>query len=359
LSECALLARAEASTFPGARGAARVARSTMAAAELLASLRAVAMLSRGASVGVDALAGAWAALDAGADAARSAAAAVDSAVHGFARRTLAPAIAAPRARAASRIARAMFVALEAIGSARIGRGDLRERAGRLHAACATVSAIHRIRIDVRGVWPKGPAVLVANHIGYLDAIVIAAALPVAPIAKMEVAAWPIIGGAAREMGVNFVERESVWSRARALRRALEALRAGVPVLNFPEGTTTDGTQLLPFSRGIFGVARLAGVPVVPVAIRCSRDLAWFGSAKFVPSYLRMAAMPAPEIRLELAPPIDPSRFASADEVAAIAHHRLAHLLRDQLEPHATVISFRVPASRPDTVLPAAGRHVAR
>jgi len=253
----------------------------------------------------------------------------------------------------------MFASLEAIGSARLARGGIRERAGRLHAACATVAAIHEIRVDVRGVWPKGPAVLVANHVGYLDAIVIAAALPIAPIAKTEVATWPVIGGAAREMGVNFVERASVWSRARALRRALAALRAGVPVLNFPEGTTTDGTQLLPFARGIFGVARLAGVPVVPVAIRCSRELAWYGSAKFVPSYLRMAAMAAPEIRLELASPIDPSRFASADEVAAIAHHRLAHLLRDQLEPHATVIRFRVPAPRPDAVLPVAGRHVAR
>jgi len=262
-------------------------------------------------------------------------------------------------RAARRIARAMFASLEAIGSARLARGGIRERAGRLHAACATVAAIHEIRVDVRGVWPKGPAVLVANHVGYLDAIVIAAALPIAPIAKTEVATWPVIGGAAREMGVNFVERASVWSRARALRRALAALRAGVPVLNFPEGTTTDGTQLLPFARGIFGVARLAGVPVVPVAIRCSRELAWYGNAKFVPSYLRMAAMDAPEIRLELAPPIDPSRFASADEVAAIAHRRLAHLLRDQLEPHATGIRFRVPAPRPDAVLPVAGRHVAR
>jgi 1-acyl-sn-glycerol-3-phosphate acyltransferase len=334
----------------------------MAAAEVVAATQLAGAIARAAAIGIDAFGGARAIaaviathrdeLAGAADVARIAARRV-------VRSMLDGLEIASRARAASRISRAMFASLEAIGSARIARGDLRDRAGRLHAACAAVTAIHEIRVDVRGAWPKGPAVIVANHVGYLDAIAIAAALPIAPIAKCEVAEWPVIGGAASAMGVNFVERASVWSRARALRRAWTALRAGVPVLNFPEGTTTDGTQLLPFQRGIFGLARLAGVPIVPIAIRCPHDLAWYGNARFVPHYLRTAALPAPEMRLEIGSPIDPARFASADELAAIAHHRIAHLLRDQLETHATVIRLRVPAPRPDAVLPAAPRHVAR
>ena len=218
--------------------------------------------------------------------------------------------------------------------------------------CAEIVRIHDFQIRVRGAWPTGPAVIVANHVGYLDPIAIASLLPCAPIAKGEVARWPVIGTAADQLGVIFVERDSVWSRARALRQAHAALRAGVSVLNFPEGTTTDGSQLLPFRTGIFGLARLAGIPVIPVAIRCAPELAWHGEAAFVPHYVSTARLAAPEVRLDLGHPIDPAQLASDEEVAALARHRIAYMLRDQLEPHATVIRLRVPQPRPDAVLSA-------
>src|SRR6185436_14021215 len=101
---------------------------------------------------------------------------------------------------------------------------------------------------------------VANHLSYLDPIVIGAQIPVAPIAKGEVASWPLIGSVASSLNGIFVDRSSVMSRARALRRAHALLRAGVSILNFPEGTTTDGSRLLPFHRGIFGLAQIARVP---------------------------------------------------------------------------------------------------
>ncbi len=262
-----------------------------------------------------------------------------------------------RPRAALRVLRFTRIALEAVGTARLA-SDQRPlaRARRLHEACAGIAATHGLQLAVRGAFPAGPCVLVANHVSYLDAIAIAAVLPCAPIAKSEVASWPLIGGAARGLGAIFVEREAMWGRVRALREALACLRGGVPVLNFPEGTTTDGTRLLPFHRGCFGIARLAGVPIVPIAVRCARSLAWHGNAPFVPHYLRTAAID-PEIELAIGKPIAPD--APAEELALIAHHRIAHALRDQLESHATVLRFRVPASRPDAVLSPAERTVAR
>ena len=218
--------------------------------------------------------------------------------------------------------------------------------------------IHDLELGVRGRFPAGPAVIVTNHVSYLDAIALAASLPVAPIAKSEVAFWPVIGTAASQLGVIFVERDDPWSRVRALRKALATLRAGVSVLNFPEGTTTDGKQLLPFQRGIFGIARLANVPVIPVAVRCAPELAWYGGASFVPHYVRTTRLSAPQIRLEVGHPIDPMRHSS-DELAALAHHRIAYMLRDHLESHASVIRLRVPAPRPDAVLSTARRRVAR
>jgi 1-acyl-sn-glycerol-3-phosphate acyltransferase len=229
--------------------------------------------------------------------------------------------------AGSRMARGAVAALDAIGRARLARDrGIAARAHRLHAACAEIAHVHGLELDIRGEWPSGPAVLVPNHVGYLDAIAVAASLPCVPIAKAEVAGWPVIGTAACRLGAIFVVRDSAWSRVRALRSALAALQAGVPVLNFPEGTTTDGTRLQPFMRGIFGLARLAGVPVVPVAIRCPRELAWHGGARFVPHYVKFASTPAPHLRLDVLPAIDATGFASADELAELTYLRLSREL---------------------------------
>jgi len=263
------------------------------------------------------------------------------------------------ARTGLRIGRCSVTVLAAIGRGRLASDGIAGRADRLHAACAEIADIHNLRLGIRGAWPTGPVVIVANHVSYLDPIAIAALLPCTPIAKSEVASWPLIGSAASKLGVIFVERDSMSSRIRALRSALAALRAGVPVVNFPEGTTTNGTKILPFQRGIFGLARLAGVKVLPVAVRCAPELAWHGNAPFVPHYVSMARLTAPELRLDLGQPIDPTYFGSDEEVAALAHHRIAYMLRDQLETHAPVIRLRVPAPRPDAVLPAAHRPLAR
>jgi 1-acyl-sn-glycerol-3-phosphate acyltransferase len=262
-------------------------------------------------------------------------------------------------RTAVRLGRLAITALDTIVRARATPDGIRGRAARFNTTCAEIARIHGLQLRIRGTWPAGPVVIVANHVSYLDPIGIAAMVPCAPIAKSEVASWPVIGTAASGLGVIFVVRNSVSSRARALRHAHAALRAGVSVVNFPEGTTTDGTRLLPFKRGIFGLARLAGVPVLPVAIRCAPELAWHGNAPFVPHYVATAGLAAPEMRFDLGQLIDPAKFASDDEVAAVAHHRIAYLLRDQLESHAAIIRLRVPSPWTDAVLPAADRRIAR
>jgi 1-acyl-sn-glycerol-3-phosphate acyltransferase len=263
-------------------------------------------------------------------------------------------------RVARRTGRGLAATLVAIGRARLARGeDPRARAERLRGALAEVGGVHDLAIAVRGAWPDRPAVLVANHVSYLDPLAIASQLPCAPIAKGEVAGWPIIGAAARALGVSFVDRSSAHSGARALRRSLAALRAGACVLNFPEGTTTDGTRVLPFRRGVFGLARIAGVPIVPVALRyASADLAWYGGATFLPHYLRTAARRAPAVEIAIGAPMAADH--PAGELAELARQRIAQLLRD-LEEHsdATVVRLRVPAPRPDPVLPPPGRAAAR
>lgn len=264
-------------------------------------------------------------------------------------------------RTAGRIARGVAVALTAVGQGRLSPPpSARHRAARLQLTLAELVAIHGLRVAVRGTWPEGAVIYVANHVSYLDPIVIGAQRACAPIAKGEVERWPVIGAACGHLGVNFVNRADPYSGARTLRRALATLREGVPVLNFPEGTTTDGDRLLPFRRGIFGLARIADVPVVPIAVRCaSPALTWTGGATFLPHYLRTAARRAPAVELTIGAAIRPGWFASAEELAAFTHTRVAQLLRgDEEAPDAAAVVRRVPAPRPDPVLPVAPRRSA-
>jgi 1-acyl-sn-glycerol-3-phosphate acyltransferase len=165
-----------------------------------------------------------------------------------------------------------------------------ERADVLHEATRKLVASHGIRSRVTGELPKGPCVIVANHLSYIDPIVLASLGPCTAVAKIELLSWPLMGRALAEMGVIFVRRGDTGSGAVALRKALRSLRAGVSVVNFPEGTTSAGGDVLPFLRGIFGIARIANVPVVPIALRLvPRDMCWVGDATFLPHYAKLVA----------------------------------------------------------------------
>jgi 1-acyl-sn-glycerol-3-phosphate acyltransferase len=147
------------------------------------------------------------------------------------------------------------------------------------------------------------------------------------VAKSEIESWPVLGAAARQLGILFVRRGNAHSGARALRGALRALGSGVSVLGFPEGTTTHGNDLLPFRRGLFGVAQIACVPVVPMAIRYpSPALHWVGSAWFLTHYLRTATRPETVIDVHIGSPIFPGAAASAEALARLARASIRTLI---------------------------------
>src|SRR5689334_14587078 len=117
-----------------------------------------------------------------------------------------------------------------------GPVDPRERAARLRELCRLFCEIHQIQVEVRGKLPETPSIVVANHLGYIDPVVLCSLIPLSPIAKSEIAEWALIGSALVRLNVSFVRRGNAWSGARVLLRSLRSLRAGVSVLNFPEGT---------------------------------------------------------------------------------------------------------------------------
>jgi 1-acyl-sn-glycerol-3-phosphate acyltransferase len=197
-------------------------------------------------------------------------------------------------RQVKRIAGTASVAMEMAGRLAFLRAledepDLRSRATVLHQVARLLLQLHTIEVRESGQRPPRPALIVSNHVNYLDPLVILSRVPALPLAKEEVRRWPVIGTLCEHSGVQFVGRQRVESRASALRTMVRTLAMGASIINFPEGTTSDGSRVLPFKPSGFGAARIAKVPVVPAAIVWeSPELSWTGDASFVPHYLGVA-----------------------------------------------------------------------
>jgi 1-acyl-sn-glycerol-3-phosphate acyltransferase len=132
-----------------------------------------------------------------------------------------------------------------------------------------VLAILGVRVHVVGRPPGGrhPTVIVSNHVSWLDIWVIHAVSPVRFVAKSDVRRWPLIGWLVARSGTIFIERSKRRDTARTNRTIVDTLARGERVGIFPEGTTTDGTQLRPFHASLFQPALGAGARVVTAAIR--------------------------------------------------------------------------------------------
>jgi 1-acyl-sn-glycerol-3-phosphate acyltransferase len=202
-----------------------------------------------------------------------------------------------------------------------------ERAQLLSDGCSRVLRGHAIDVQVQGQWPDRPALLVCNHVSYLDPVAVMAARPSLPMAKVEVRGWPLIGGLLSALGVRFVRRDSAVSGAGAIRWMARTLEEGASVLTFPEGTTTDGSAVLPFRPGAFVAARHAGVLVVPVAISYgSSELSWTGDQSFVPHYLKLASRERTAVCVAAGEPLRPSRYTTDLELARRAQAAVSELL---------------------------------
>ncbi len=135
-----------------------------------------------------------------------------------------------------------------------------------------------VRLAVEGrerVPPPGqPFVLVANHQSYLDALVLIEAVgrPLGFVAKQELAANPLVRILLSRTGTLFVERFDRQRSAGELERLTAALGQGDTLALFPEGTFREEPGLLPFRTGAFLAAARSSVPVLPVALRGTRDL---------------------------------------------------------------------------------------
>lgn len=122
------------------------------------------------------------------------------------------------------------------------------------------------RLVVRGRLPRRGALLVANHVSWLDAIALLAAAPARMLAKREVRGWPLVGPLAVAAGTLFVDRTRPRRLPWTVAEVTAVLRAGGVVAAFPEGTTYCGADTGDFRPALFQAAIDAGAPVVPTVI---------------------------------------------------------------------------------------------
>ena len=125
-----------------------------------------------------------------------------------------------------------------------------------------------IALHTTGTPRAGAKLVVCNHVSWLDIAAVHAVMPEARfVAKSDVRHWPLVGRLVAGAGTLFIEREKKRDALRVVHQMAEALQSGDTVAVFPEGTTGEGPELLPFHANLLQAAVATAMPVQPVLLR--------------------------------------------------------------------------------------------
>jgi len=172
-------------------------------------------------------------------------------------------------RAVWKLGRALVHAMGGVATIklRFPRCDAAQREALVQAWSLKMLALLGVRLELRGQpCASGPMLLVANHISWLDILAMHAARHCRFVSKADVMHWPLIGTLATGGGTIYIERASRRDALRVVHHVAESLGRGEVVAVFPEGTTSDGLDLLPFHGNLIQAAVSANAPAQPVAL---------------------------------------------------------------------------------------------
>ncbi|MGP1717389.1 MAG: lysophospholipid acyltransferase family protein [Methylophilus sp.] len=201
--------------------------------------------------------------------------------------------------------------------------------------CRRLLHCFNIRLTTSGTLPGKDThgvLFVANHISWVDIHSINSLLPVRFVAKLEVRNWPVFGYLVRKSGTIFINRTRQRDAARVVQIASNALKLRDNLCVFPEGTTTEGVQVLPFKSSLIQAAIDANTIVIPVAIRYAQPdgslnlaAAYAGETTMVESMLAFIHMRSPTVHLHFCQPIM-AREMSRQALAEFAHTEITQVL---------------------------------
>ncbi len=214
-----------------------------------------------------------------------------------------------------------------------------------------------VRLHIHGeVADVRPLLLVANHISYLDIILLGSVFPLRFTPKSEVSKWPGVSALARASDAIFIDRkpEKVQESAQAIRSALQS---GQVICLFPEATTGDGVHLRPFKSGMFSLAEEDAngrlLMVQPAALSYTRirrlpidsgqwpSIAWYGDMELAPHLWTLLGLGRIDVELSFLPAVTVhDAGGSRKALAAHCHQVIAHRLEEvrRSTPQAVVKS---------------------
>lgn len=185
---------------------------------------------------------------------------------------------------------------------------------------------------------RGGYVIISNHFGYIDGIVLGSLFPVVFVSKTEVKSWPVIGQWTMLGGTIFINRQRKSFVSLTIEEIGRKLKQENNILLFPEGAATNGERMLPFqtaplaaplrSRSIIVPVTLAytSIDEQPVSV-ANRDLIYcYGDMEFVPHFWKLAGLRSVEVRVTIQPKIECFRYednsAGRKKLAADCYNRV-------------------------------------
>ena len=200
-----------------------------------------------------------------------------------------------------------------------------------------------IRSDLRrdGIDPLTVGRLaLANHVSWMDIFAINAVLPSRFIAKAEIGKWPLLGVLVSGGGTLYIERGRRHAVAAMNKTVREHLKLGETIVVFAEGTTTDGSVLLPFHSNVIAPALDVDAAIWPVAIRYtergkrSSAAAFIGEMGLLTSLAHVLVADQLVVEVAVLPPISKSHMADRHATARAARAAIAQQLGIAGEPPA-------------------------
>jgi len=174
-----------------------------------------------------------------------------------------------------------------------------------------------ISVEVIGntetLTPNGPRLIVANHISWLDPLVIQTLQHSIFVAKQEVSRWPVIGRIAKGCDVVFIDRGSPSSARKMVQSMTHALQRNMCIAGFPEGTSSEGHQVGLFHSSLFEVAVANACEVIALSLRYKDpktqamrlEPAFVGDIGFLQSLHRVICAPPIVVQVVVSEPIAP------------------------------------------------------
>jgi lyso-ornithine lipid O-acyltransferase len=180
-----------------------------------------------------------------------------------------------------------------------------------------------IKITVEGdegQLQRGGCVIISNHFGYLDGIVLGSLFPVIFVSKQEVKSWPVVGQWTTLCGTVFINRQSKGLIPLAVKEMSQKLEQQANILLFPEGVATNGERMLPFQTAPLAAPLRSQAIIVPVTLfyqsvneqplsAANRDLVYcYGDMPDAPHFWKLLGLRRIEARVTIRPKIDCSRY---------------------------------------------------